>query len=59
MAAFRRGPGAVVPRALILRAADRLTDHPGPTTACLQRVAMLALIDTALTLVRVARNLSR
>jgi hypothetical protein len=48
-----------VPRALILRAADRLTDHPGPSTACVQRVVMLALIDTALTLVRVARNLSR
>jgi hypothetical protein len=48
-----------MPRALILRAADRLTDHPGPSTARLQRAVVLALVDTALTLVRVGRMLSR
>lgn len=48
-----------MPRALILRAADRLTDHPGPTTAALQKAVMLVLIDVALTGRRWGRRLSR
>ena len=34
----------MAPRALLLRAADALTDHPGPTVTRLQRVVMGCLL---------------
>lgn len=48
-----------MPRALILRAADRVLDHPGPSTVALQRCVMLCAIDVAFSLYRLGRRLSR
>ena len=47
-----------MPRALVLKVADRLTDHPSREVVQLQRVIMLVLIDTTFTLVRAARRLT-
>lgn len=47
------------PRAVILRHADRLMDHPGPSVVALQRCVMLALIDATFTLMRTGRRLWR
>ena len=49
----------MTPRAVILRHADRLMDHPGPSVVALQRCVMLVLIDVTLTLVAIGRRLSR
>ena len=38
-----------MPRALLLRAADALTDHPGPTVTRLQRDVAAVLIGLTLT----------
>ena len=48
-----------MPRALVLRAADVLTDHPGPAVSMLQRCVALVLIDAALSAFRLGRRLRR
>lgn len=45
--------GGAAPRSGVRRvldnAADRMLDHPGPSTAALQRTVMLCLIDATFT----------
>lgn len=45
-----------MPRSLILRAADVLTDHPARTTVAIQRTVFLVLIDCTLIGIRCGRK---